>query len=326
MGSILPHTMDIKKGLLFTEGGVSLQLHRRDAALSGRVFTVGHCSIPPCSEAVLHCTTRTVGGRLLPSSGLLEGFMVFAENTGLVVGRTLVDPSGWRVPVLVSNFGQETVMVEPFSEIGMIAQVSAIQPVMDQPSRTSCDPSMLPDHLQRLLDLTSQDLDNVQRGQLASTLLQFADLFPMPGSALTGHTDAVEHTIDTGTSAPIRCAPRRMSPQKIKKEEACVTEMLTSGQIEPSDSPWSAPGVLVTKKDGGTLVEFGDGKGCLPLTLTSDRRYPGQWGIQRMPTSFPYSLERIGWLNSMTTYLDRPLERFFVLLLYSSRTPHASHY
>ena len=46
--------------------------------------------------------------------------------------------------------------------------------------------------------------------------------------------------------------PRRMSPQKIKKEEACVTEMLAGDQIEPSDSPWSAPVVLVTKKDSGT--------------------------------------------------------------------------
>ena len=43
-----------------------------------------------------------------------------------------------------------------------------------------------------------------------------------------------------------------MSPQKIKQEEACVAEMLTGGQIETSDSPWSAPVVLVTKKDGGT--------------------------------------------------------------------------
>ena len=127
-----------------------------------RVFTVGQCSIPPYSEAVLHCTTRTVGGRSLPSSGLLEGLTVFAENTGLVVGRTLVDPSGWRVPVLVSNFGQETVMVEPFSEIGMIAQVSAIQPVMNQPSRPSCDPLVLLDHLRGLLDLTSHDLNNSQ--------------------------------------------------------------------------------------------------------------------------------------------------------------------
>ena len=252
LGSILPHTLDIKKGLLFTEGGVSLQLHRRHATLSGRVFTVGHCSIPPCSEAVLHCTTRTVGGRSLPSSGLLEGLTVFLENTGLVVGRTLVDPSGWRVPVLVSNFSQETVMVEPFSEIGMISQVSAIQPVMDQPSRASCDPSMLPDHLQRLLDLTSQDLDSFQRGQLASTLLQFVDLSPCP--VLPWPATQMQWNIPstTGNSAPIRCAPRRMSPPKIKKEEACVAEMLTGGQIEPSDSPWSASVVLVTKKDGGT--------------------------------------------------------------------------
>ena len=109
-----------------------------------------------------------------------------------------------------------------------------------------------------MLDLTSTGLDSVQRGQLANTLLQFVDLFPVPGSALTGHTDAVEHTIDTGASTPICCAPRRMSPQKIKKEEACVTEMLTGGQIKPSDSPWSAPVVLVTKKDGGTrfCVEY----------------------------------------------------------------------
>ena len=184
------------------------------------IFTVGHCSIPPYSEAVLHCTTHRVGGRSMPSSGLLEGVTVFAENAGLVVGRTLVDPSGWRVPVLVSNFGQETVMVEPFSEIGMFAQVSAIQPVMDQPSRPSCDPLMLPDHLQGLLDLASHDLDNSQRGQLASTLLQFVDLFPVPGSALTCHTDAVEHTI-TPETVPRSvvlldgCLHRRLNRKKL---------------------------------------------------------------------------------------------------------------
>ena len=259
LGSVLPHTLDIKHGLLLTEGGVSLQLLRKDAALSGRVFTVGHCSIPPYSETVLHCTTRTVGGRSMPPSGLLEGLAVFSENTGLVVGRTLIDPSGWKVPVLVSNFGQNTVMVEPFSEIGMIfseigmiAQVTAIQPVMDQPSRSPVDPSMLPKHLLDLLDRTSKGLEDLQRGQLVETLLEFVDLFPVPGSALTGHTEAVEHTIDTGDSLPICCALRRMSPQKIKQEEACVEEMLAGGQIEPSDSPWSALVVLVTKKDGGT--------------------------------------------------------------------------
>ena len=47
LGSALPHALDIKNGLLFTEGGASLQLHRRDSALSGCVFMVGHSLIPP---------------------------------------------------------------------------------------------------------------------------------------------------------------------------------------------------------------------------------------------------------------------------------------
>ena len=72
----------------------------------------------------------------------------------------------------------------------------------------------------------------MQQRQLAGVLLRYSDLFPIPGSTLTGHTDAVEHEIDTGDGSPICCAP--------------------GGQIEPSDSPWSSPVALVTKKEGDT--------------------------------------------------------------------------
>ena len=214
LGSVLPHTLDIKNGLLLTDGGVSLQLHRIDTALSGRVFMVGHCSIPPYSEAVLHCTVQTAGGRPMPSSGLLEGLTLFAENTGLVVGRTLVNPSEWSVLVLVSNFSQDTVMVEPFSEVGMVAHISAIQSVTEPLCRPSCSSESLPTHLHDLLDQTSRDLDSAQQRQLANVLLQYSDFFPRAGSTLTGRTDAVEHEIDTGDTgfANMMYTPT-MSPQ-----------------------------------------------------------------------------------------------------------------
>ena len=52
LGSVLPHTLDIKNGLLFTKGGASLQLHRRDSVISGHVLS---------SYAIwpLQCTSNT---------------------------------------------------------------------------------------------------------------------------------------------------------------------------------------------------------------------------------------------------------------------------
>ena len=60
------------------------------------------------------------------------------------------------------------------------------------------------------------------------------------------------HDIDTGSTRPIRCNPRKLSPKKIKIQQELVDKMLEEGQIEHSVSAWSAPTVLVTKKDGTT--------------------------------------------------------------------------
>ena len=54
------------------------------------------------------------------------------------------------------------------------------------------------------------------------------------------------HHIDTGSTGPIRCNPRKLSPKKIKIQQELVDKMLEEGQIEHSVSAWSAPTVLVS--------------------------------------------------------------------------------
>ena len=56
-------------------------------------------------------------------------------------------------------------MVEPFSEEGMVTQVSAIQAVAEDVDRSTHDSESLPVHLRDILDQTSRDLDENQQHQ-----------------------------------------------------------------------------------------------------------------------------------------------------------------
>ncbi|KAJ8356503.1 hypothetical protein SKAU_G00192970 [Synaphobranchus kaupii] len=96
---------------------------------------------------------------------------------------------------------------------------------------------------------SSSGLDHQQRQQLKSLLDGNADLFAVQDEDCT-QTELVQHTINTDTAQPIRLRPHRMSPAKRLVAEEKVKEMAAAGVIEPSDSPWAAPAVLVQKKSG----------------------------------------------------------------------------
>jgi len=64
-----------------------------------------------------------------------------------------------------------------------------------------------------------------------------------------GFCDILEHDIDTGDSLPIKQSPRRPPFAAREAEDKIVDEMITSGVIELSQSPWASPVCLVEKKD-----------------------------------------------------------------------------
>jgi len=57
----------------------------------------------------------------------------------------------------------------------------------------------------------------------------------------------VKHHIATGDALPIRQPPRRLPLEKRKEAIQAVETLQEQGLIEPSDSLWASPVVLVRK-------------------------------------------------------------------------------
>ena len=79
-------------------------------------------------------------------------------------------------------------------------------------------------------------------------LEEFQDIFSS-GDGDCGRTTLVQHRIDTGSAKPIRQHPRSLPLAKAQESSSIIDEMHKNGVIEPSNSPWSSPVVLVKKKD-----------------------------------------------------------------------------
>ena len=108
----------------------------------------------------------------------------------------------------------------------------------------------VPEHARSVMDdETLSDLSTEQLHQVCDMMLDFPGGFMAPG-AKRGETDVTEHGMDMQNNAPVK---QRWTPWPRAKMEAAdelVQQMLDDDVIEPSDSPWASPAVLVTKKDG----------------------------------------------------------------------------
>ena len=96
---------------------------------------------------------------------------------------------------------------------------------------------------------SSVHLCKTEKNQLADLLIEYKDVFAKSPSGL-GRCDRIQHAINTGTAVPVRQPTRRLPFGKREAVQEEIAKMLDRGIIEPSNSPWSSPVVLVTKKDG----------------------------------------------------------------------------
>ena len=251
----LPFILDLVDGTLSGGGYETIQLHRFHAATE--------CFAETTSEVMLWAKLKTNNGRRGLTAGVVLTLQSFVQELGILVGRSLVRPDAedWKIPILLYNSDPCTkrssdcecnpVIIPASTRIARVEEIQAIQNIGIRETERSAGECALPPHLIDVLDAAS-DLTRDQRARAADLLAKHIHTFPAPGTPITGQTEAVVHEIDTGSTRPIRCNPRKLSPKKIKIQQELVDKMLEDGQIEHSVSAWSAPTVLVSKKDGTT--------------------------------------------------------------------------
>ena len=261
--SKLPFILDLVGGTLSGGGYETIQLHRYQAATECFAETTDSVCIPPHSEVMLWAKQKTNNGRRGPTAGVVLALQTFVQEFGLLVGRSLVraDAEDWKIPILIYNSDPCTmkpadctcnpVIVPAHTRIARVEEIQAIQHIGSRETEIHTEQGALPPHLIDVLDAATELTAN-QRARAATLLAKHVKTFPAPGTPITGRTEAVMHDIDTGSTRPIRCNPRKLAPKKIKIQQELVDKMLEEGQSEHSVSAWSAPTVLVTKKDGTT--------------------------------------------------------------------------
>ena len=90
---------------------------------------------------------------------------------------------------------------------------------------------------------------SIEKEQLFSLLVAYGDVLSFHDSDV-GHTSATEHRIETGNASPVRCTPRRIPHARKEEVTKLLGDMLERGVIQPFNSPWCSPIVLVRKQDG----------------------------------------------------------------------------
>lgn len=106
--------------------------------------------------------------------------------------------------------------------------------------------------LVEMLKKKANHLTRKQKREAHTLLYKFTNLFAKSDSDL-GRTDIVRYKIDTWTNRPVKIPPRRVTTH-LKKDidKHLYDDMLERVVIEPSNSPWSAPVVLVKRRTAHT--------------------------------------------------------------------------
>ena len=219
-----------------------------------RVFVSEYCIIPPETEMLVQGFITGIIDRR--GSGVIEVDTNFLHKKGLLVAKALVSPSDGTIPLRIANPYDESVTLNKHTLVATyealdseeLISVNATQTVPNE--QHSSPANEIPEYLEELFAKSTQNFDFNQKEEFKQLLLKCQSTFSSSSHDL-GRTNLVEYEINLvpGTK-PIKQAPYRLPLAKRQDAENEIKLMAEKDLIEPSTSPWSAPVIIVPKKNG----------------------------------------------------------------------------
>lgn len=173
----------------------------------------------------------------------------FDNEPGLTIVNSVVQVKPEKIPVMVINNTHKTIRLRRYCALGHVQPVNtneicSISSTGNESYRSTSTsyPGMSKEEI-----LSSLNAPADKHHVLLPTLLKHRHLFARNNLELT-QTSTVEMSIPTGDHPPIRLRSYRTPLQNREIINKAVDEMLEAKIIEPSNSPWSFPIVLVDKK------------------------------------------------------------------------------
>ena len=211
--------------------------HRKQNSKDNRVKLAATVNIPARTTMrvkVVHHGDGS-GSRKI---NLLEPTPGLLGKKGIGIGRILAE--GPISEVYLTNFEKLPQRVEANCCLAQAEPVKLVKAVTLAKSDITVDD---------LLKRVNCELTEQEKLDLVEILVEESDCFARDGEAL-GQSSVFQHEIPTNSDRPIHVRPYASAWKERQLVEDQVREMLKQNVIEPSTSPWSAPVVLVKKKDG----------------------------------------------------------------------------
>ena len=222
------------KGLRIDLATSALVLDDRTFIRKGNVHIVEETWIPANSEIYLKgLVSRDQVGEVF-----FEPSDEFMEKYEVPVVPSICEIEMQEIPIRMVNFSPKEVLIRPGTKIGNISEIRRIQKVKVPPDKYYGD-----------ISLEESNLTTNQKQTLLKTLKQYKQVFAEHEYDL-GQTALVKHTIPLTDERPIKQRPYRIPYALQEDVKRQVKEMAEHGIIRKSASPWTAPVVMVKKKDG----------------------------------------------------------------------------